>query len=141
MNHPTIYKLSILAVALLAGVIQASARPVDFSELSLLVRAQESENSIRQEVAERKLMHALTPQQESKLKAQGASDSLVQALRNPNLVIPKEEAARLEAAREQKANTIRSMKVEVMPKLPVSLWKWCAMWCFLIRRSQALLGV
>lgn len=111
MNHPTIYKLSILAIALLAGVIQASARPVDFSELSLLVRAQESENSIRQEVTERKLMHALTPQQESKLKAQGASDSLVQALRNPNLVIPKEEAAKLEAAREQKANTIRPMKV------------------------------
>jgi hypothetical protein len=111
MNHPTIYKLSILAVALLAGTIQASARPIDFSELSLLVRAHESEGSIRQEVAQRKLMHSLTPQQENKLKAQGASDSLVQALRNPNLVIPKEEAAGLEAAREQKANTIRPINV------------------------------
>ncbi len=112
MNHPTIYKLSILAIALLAGVIQASARPVDFSELSLLVRAQESETSIRQEVAQRKLMHALTPQQESKLKAQGASDSLVQALRNPNLVIPKEEAVKLEAAREPHSRTVAPLGAE-----------------------------
>ena len=106
MNHPTIYKLALLAITLLAGTIQASARPIDFSELSLLVRAQESETSIRQEVAQRKLMHALTPQQESKLKAQGASDSLVQALRNSSLVIPKEEAAAIEAAREAKSKPI-----------------------------------
>lgn len=106
MNHLTIYKLSVLAFALLAASIQASARPIDFSELSLLVRAQESESSIRQEVAQRKLMHALTPQQESKLKAQGASDSLVQALRSSSLVMPKEEAAALEAAREVKSKPV-----------------------------------
>lgn len=106
MNHHTIYKLSILAIALLAGTIQASARPIDFSELSLLVRAQESESSIRQEVAQRKLMHALTPQQESKLKAQGASDSLVQALRSSSLVIPKEEAAALEAVHDVKSKPV-----------------------------------
>jgi hypothetical protein len=106
MNHPIIYKLSVLAIALLAGTIQASARPIDFSELSLLVRAHESESSIRQEVAQRKLMHALTPQQESKLKAQGASDSLVQALRNSSLVIPKDEAAAFEAAREVKSKPV-----------------------------------
>ena len=57
-------------------------RPIDFSEVSLLVRAHESEATIRDEVARRKLMHSLTPQQESTLKTQGASDSLITATRN-----------------------------------------------------------
>ena len=78
MTRPTVYKSSILAILFLGWVHQTSARPIEFSELSLLVRAHESENSIKNEVAERKLMHALTPQQESKLKSEGASDSLVQ---------------------------------------------------------------
>lgn len=112
MNHPTSYKLSILAIALLAGTIQASARPIDFSELSLLVRVQESESWIRQEVAQRKLMHALTPQQERKLKAQGASDSLVQALRNSDLVVSKDEAAALEAPREPQSRTVAPLGAE-----------------------------
>jgi len=101
MKHPTVYKLSIFAVVLLAATIQVSARPIEFSEISLLVRAGESETSIREEVEQRKLMHALTAQQESRLKSQGASDSLLQALRNPSVIIPKEEAATLDAARER----------------------------------------
>lgn len=139
MNHPTIYKLSILAIALLAGTLHASARPIDFSELSLLVRAQESESSIRQEVAQRKLMHALTPQQERKLKAQGASDPLVQALRNPDLVVSKDEAAALEAPREPQSRTVAPLGTEsttpqtaqgklfvfdVAPGHPINLSQW-----------------
>jgi hypothetical protein len=97
MNRPAFYSLSILCLALFALPGQASARPVDYNEVSLLVRCRESESSIRSEVAHRKLMRPLTPQQESTLKAQGASDSLVQSLRDSNLVASKEEADAVDA--------------------------------------------
>jgi hypothetical protein len=112
MKHPTVYKLLIPGIALIATAIQASARPIEFSEVSLLVRVHENENSIRQEVRERKLMHPLTSQQERKLKAQGASDSLVQALRNPDLVVSKDEAAALEAPREPQSRTVAPLGSE-----------------------------
>jgi hypothetical protein len=79
------------------------AMPIDFSEVSLLVRAGESESSIIQETSERKLLRPLTSQQEQTLKAQGASDSLVSALRNSNIVISKDEAAAIENKRQQNA--------------------------------------
>ncbi len=97
MNRPTFYSLSILLVALLLAPGQVSARPVDFNEVSLLVRCGESESSIRDEVSRRKLMHPFTSPQESTLKSQGASDSLVQSLRNSNLVASKEEADEVSA--------------------------------------------
>jgi hypothetical protein len=93
--------LSIAAV-LTIWINSASARPIGFSEVSLLVRAHESEASIKDEVSQRKLLHALTPVQENILKSQGASDSLIQSLRNSNLVVSKEEAAAFDAAIEQK---------------------------------------
>jgi hypothetical protein len=43
-------------------------------------------------------MHPLTSQQESTLKAQGASDSLIQSLRNNNNVASNEEVAAIESA-------------------------------------------
>lgn len=101
MKHPIVYKSSVFVLLLLAGTLRLSARPVDFGEISLLVRAGESESSIREEVEQRKLMHALTPQQENKLKSQGASDSLLRFLRNSSVVIPKNESAALDAAHEQ----------------------------------------
>lgn len=101
MKHPTVYKSSILAMLLLGWAYQASARPIDFSELDLLVRARESESSIKHEVAQRKLMHPLSPEQETRLKKNGASDSLVQSLRNANLVASKEEADAAEAVHEK----------------------------------------
>lgn len=97
MNRPALYSLSILFLALVAPPGQAFARPVDYNEVSLLVRCRESESSIRDEVTHRKLMRPLTPQQESTLKAQGASDSLVQSLRDSNLVASKEEADALDS--------------------------------------------
>ena len=97
MNRPAFYSLSIALSALLTLVGQAAARPVDYNEVSLLVRCRESESSIRSEVTRRKLMRPLTPQQESTLKAQGASDSLVQSLRDSNLVASKEEAEAVDA--------------------------------------------
>src|SRR6266478_4203079 len=104
MKHPTDYRLLILAASLFVAS-QLSARPIGFSELSLMVRMHESETSIKNEVAERKLLHGLTQPQEGILKTQGASDSLIQSLRNSNLVAPKEEAAAVEsaAARESSA--------------------------------------
>lgn len=101
MKYPVVYSLSIFALALLASVKLSSARPIDFNEVSLLVRAHESESSIKEEVSRRKLMHALTAQQESTLKAQGASDSLVQSLRNSNLIASKEEVAAIETRDRQ----------------------------------------
>ncbi len=106
MKSPTYYRLLIVAASLLAAS-QLSARPVGFSELSLLVRMHEPETSIKKEVAERKLLRGLTQPQEGILKSQGASDSLIQSLRNSNLVVSKEEAVAVEsaAARESSASS------------------------------------
>src|SRR5438874_8776861 len=95
------YRTQLLITTLLAALLTttASARPLDFSELSLLVRAHEPEASVIADAKERKLMHALTPQQEATLKAQGASDSLIQSLRNSNVVVSQPEAAAYEANR------------------------------------------
>jgi hypothetical protein len=97
MKLPAFYRLFIALLALFPLTGPLSARPLDFNEVSLLVRCRESESSIKNEVSQRKLMRPLTPQQESTLKAQGASDSLVQALRNSNLLASKEEAAAVDA--------------------------------------------
>src|ERR1700720_3674563 len=104
MRRPTFYSLSITLAAIFLSASQAPARPIGFSEVSLLVRAHESEASIKQEVTQRKLLHALSPPQENILKSQGASDSLIQSLRNSNLVASKEEAAATEAAAVRNAN-------------------------------------
>src|SRR6266446_2047198 len=98
MKHPHVYSLSTIAVALFLWTNQTSARPIGFSEISLLIRAHESEVSIKEEITQRKLLHVLTPPQENILKSQGASDSLIQSLHNSNLVVSKEEAAAIEAA-------------------------------------------
>src|SRR5437899_1368745 len=107
MKSPTYYRLLIVAASLLVAS-QLSARPIGFGELSLLVRMHEPETSIKNEVAARKLLHGLTQPQEGILKSQGASDSLIQSLRNSNLVVSKEEAAAVEsaAARESSASAV-----------------------------------
>jgi len=97
MKRPTGYRLLILAASLFLAN-QLSARPIGFSELSLMVRMHESEASIKNEVAERKLLHGLTQPQEGILKSQGASDSLIKSLRDSSLVALKEEAAAAESA-------------------------------------------
>jgi len=103
MKSPTYYRLLIVAASLLVAS-QLSARPIGFGELSLLVRMHEPETSIKKEVAERKLLHGLTQPQEGILKSQGASDSLIQSLRNSNLVVSKEEAAAVESAAAREAS-------------------------------------
>src|ERR1700736_6595118 len=105
MKSPTHYRLFIAAALSLVLIPQLQAKPVGFSELSLLVRMHEPEFSIKNEVAERKLLHPLTQPQEGILKSQGASDALIKSLRDSNLVASKEEAAAAEsaAARESSA--------------------------------------
>src|ERR1700720_3973240 len=105
MKSPTHYS-RLLILALLLAASQLSARPIGFSELSLMVRMHESETSIKNEGAARKLLHELTQPQEGILKSQGASDSFIQSLRNSNLAVSKEEAVGVEsaAARESSAS-------------------------------------
>jgi hypothetical protein len=112
MKHPIIYSLFAAILLLLVGIITGFARPIEFNEVSLLVRSHENEASIKNEVARRKLMHTLTPQQESTLKSQGASDSLVQSLRNANFVASKEEAAAIET-RDRQAQAREAMSANV----------------------------
>jgi len=98
MKRPTFYGSFIAVAVLLLSVGQTFARPIGFSEISLMVRMHESDASIKDEVTQRRLLHALTGPQESLLKSQGASDSLVQSLRSSNLIASKEEVAAAEAA-------------------------------------------
>src|SRR6476469_2751859 len=83
----------VTAIAVLAGAISALAAPINFNEVSLWVRAKQTDKTILSEVKDRKLAKALTPQQESTLKSQGASDSLVQSLRSSSLLAPQTDVA------------------------------------------------
>src|SRR2546428_7112329 len=104
MKSPTYYRLLIVAASLFAAS-QLSARPIGFSELSLMVRMHESEADIKNDVAERKLLHGLTQPQEGILKSQAASDALIKSLRDSNLVASKEEAAAAESANRESGAT------------------------------------
>jgi hypothetical protein len=86
----------VTAITVLAGAFSALAAPMNFNEVSLWVRAKETDKSILNEVKERKLAKAFTPQQESTLKSQGASDSLVQSLRNSAFVASSTDVAATE---------------------------------------------
>ncbi len=85
-------------VLTLLTAASALARPIEFSELSLLVRAHEPEPSIISIASQRKLVRQLTPQQEATLRGQGAADSLIRSLHNSNLQLSPSEAIAYEAA-------------------------------------------
>lgn len=71
----------------------ATAAPIKFGEISLWVRAKDTDQSILREVSQRKLAKALTPQEETTLKNQGASNSLLQSLKSPALVAAPADVA------------------------------------------------
>jgi hypothetical protein len=132
MKSPIYYRLLILAASLLIAN-QLSARPIGFSELSLMVRMHESETDIKNDVAERKLLHGLTQPQEGILKSQGASDSLIKSLRDSNLVVSKEEAAAAESASAHQANGSPAETQNHYPRVdvfnvafghPINLSRW-----------------
>lgn len=109
MNPHTCLPAALLAVASSFLAISAFAQPIEFNEVSLLVRAHESEPSIIGEVSRRKLVHALTPQQENTLRSQGARDSLVQALRRPERALAAADATAFETSRDQSRETQKQM--------------------------------
>lgn len=95
------YRTQIAITLLLLGLAatSVSARPLEFSEISLLVRAHQPESAIVADANQRKLVRPLTPDQEARLKSQGASDSLIQSLRNSSLFLSPSEVATYEAGR------------------------------------------
>jgi hypothetical protein len=118
MKSPTHYRFLVAAAALFLAS-QLPAKPIGFSELSLLVRMHEPEFSIKNEVAERKLLHPLTEPQEGILKSQGASDSLIQSLRDSKLVASKEEVASAEAAPARPTNGLPAEPQNHYPRVDV----------------------
>src|SRR2546423_7342830 len=100
MKSPAHYRF-LIATAALFVASQLHARPIGFSEISLMVRMHEPEATIKSEVADRRLLHELTQPQEALLKQQGASDSFIQSLRDSKLVVSKEEATSVEKAAPQ----------------------------------------
>jgi len=95
MKTLTHYRLLIAAAALSLLITNPLfARPIGFSELSLMVRMHQSEADIRSDVTERKLLHPLTQPQEGILKTQGASDALIKSLHDSNLVASKKKRPR-----------------------------------------------
>jgi hypothetical protein len=92
----------------LAGSVEAA--PMTFAEVSLLVRMHEREQFIAQEVAQRHLLRALTGDEEARLKAQGAPESLVAALRQPEWVLPAAEATAFEAWRAEQDAAVSRKK-------------------------------
>ena len=101
MKIPTAYRLSIALASLFVLATPAFSKPIGFSELSLMVRMHQSEADIKNDVAERKLLHGLTQPQEGILKSQGASDAFIKSLRDSNLVASKEEVAAAESANRE----------------------------------------
>jgi hypothetical protein len=133
MHSTKIILITVFTV--LAGAFALSAAPINFNEVSLWVRAKETDKSILTEVSQRKLTKALTPAQESTLKAQGASDSLVQSLRSSALVASsadlaaaevKPPAAKAPALQEPNSDSAAdTLQVfEVAAGHPVNLSEW-----------------
>ena len=134
MKTLTHYRLSIVLSLLLLLATPAFSTPIGFSELSLMVRMHQSEADIKNDVAERKLLHGLTQPQENILKQQGASDSLLKSLRGSNLVASKEEAAASESATREtgtpsaeihpQAHNRHVMVFDVAFRHPINLSQW-----------------
>lgn len=135
MKPCNIKNLILTSFLVLAAAVAVTAAPINFNEVSLWVRARETDQSIVREVTQRKLAHALTPQQEATLKSQGASDSLVQALRSPNIIAapvdvaasePKPQPPRMqqsqETAPESPADNLHIF--EVSAGHPINLSQW-----------------
>jgi thioredoxin-related protein len=101
-------KTKLTAIALLlVPILSLRAAPLAFEEVLLLVRTHETDSFISQQLAQRRLLHALTARQEAALKEQGASEVLLQALRNPNVQLSEAETAAFETRREQQKTAMQ----------------------------------
>ena len=123
-------KLALTAFIILAAAMAITAAPINFNEVSLWVRARETDQSIVNEVNRRKLAHPLTPQQEATLKAQGASNSLVNSLRSPSLVAPESPASEAKPATPKVSQSEEAAEepavdvFNVTPGHPINLSHW-----------------
>jgi hypothetical protein len=123
-------KLVLTAFIMLAAAMAITAAPINFNEISLWVRSRETDQAILSEVSQRKLAHPLTPQQEATIKAQGASNSLVNSLRSPNLVappVPPSEAKPAPSKISSPQETIEEPEVDVFDVSPghaINLSQW-----------------
>jgi hypothetical protein len=130
------HKLQTTVAAIVVAFIAASvfARPLEFREISLLVRSHESDSFIIDTASQRKLLRPLTPQQENTLRSQGASDSLIRSLHGSGLVLSSAEAAAYEAANSapppvaREAGAVQAREniqiVDVSVEQPVNLSQW-----------------
>ncbi len=125
----------ITVITVLAGASALTAAPINFNEVSLWVRARQTDKSILTEVGQRKLSKALTPPQEATLKSQGASDSLVQSLRNSALVASSADMAASEtkapaskpapASELERDSSNENLQIfEVAAGHPINLSQW-----------------
>lgn len=123
----------ITAITVLAGAMSALAAPVNFNEVSLWVRVKDTDKFILTELSQRKLAKALTPQQESTLKSQGASDSLIQSLKKPALLASpadlaatevKSPATRAPSESNSDSDADTLQVFEVAAGHPVNLSEW-----------------
>jgi hypothetical protein len=66
----------VILVGLLSLSSAAAAEPISFQEISLLLRTGENQQTILNDITSRKLLQALTAEQEATLRAAGASPAL-----------------------------------------------------------------
>jgi hypothetical protein len=85
--------LFLVALGLTCATHLHAMEPVSFAELSLLLRAGETPLSVLNEVSARKLLQPLTAAEEARLRANGATPSLIEALRSPDLLAPPDAVA------------------------------------------------
>jgi hypothetical protein len=95
-------RLSLVMLLLALAASVGWSAPIAFDEISFLVRMRETDASIAAQVFERRLLHALTLAQEAALKKQGVSETLLQTLRDPKLVVDEAEAAAFEKRRNER---------------------------------------
>ncbi len=97
------WPLFAIVILFCLGALTAGARPIEFSEVSLLVRSHESNPDILDQVRSRKLLRPLTAQQEDVLKQQGANEDLIRSLRDSRLALSPSEASAFGVEEERAA--------------------------------------
>jgi hypothetical protein len=110
---------TLIALLFTLGGSVGLGAPMTFDEISFLVRIHESDASIVSQISERRLLRAPTPEQEAALKKQGVSETLMQTLRDPKLVVDEAEAAAFEKRRnERKAPAAQAEAETIQPTGP-----------------------
>jgi hypothetical protein len=112
---------AIVITVFLSAFLTASALalgPLNYKEISLLVRTGEKSEMIVAEAKKRKLLKGLTAEEEVALRGSGASAALLSALKDPGLLVSPAVTVSSEAnVQKRPVSPERSAMVE--PELPV----------------------